>query len=68
LIPGSRDSSEKKPSSVFIQFVLVSVLAIPYAVTFFPSGITVMQVISAFISFLLIVVFALRVLKYFKLM
>lgn len=68
LIPGSRDSSEKKPSSVFIQFVLVSVLAIPYAFTLLPPGITVMQVISAFISFLLIVVFALRVLKYFKLM
>ena len=68
LLPGSRDSLEKKPSSVFIQLVLVSILAIPYAFTFLPPGITVMQVISAFIAFLLIVVFALRVLKYFKLM
>jgi len=33
-----------------------------------PPEITVMQVISAFIAFLLIVVFALRVLKYFKMM
>lgn len=68
LLPGSRDSSEKTPSSVIIQLVLISILAIPYAFTFLPPGITVMQVVSAFIAFLLIVVFALRVLKYFKLM
>ena len=66
--PGSSDLSEKKTSSVIIQLVLVSILAIPYAFTFLPPGITVMQVVSAFIAFLLIVVFALRVLKYFKLM
>ncbi len=68
LFSGSRDSSEKTPSSAIIQLVLVCVLAIPYAFTFLPPGVTVMQVISAFIAFLLIVVFALRVLKYFKLM
>tara|TARA_B100001287_G_scaffold259636_1_gene246978 strand:+ start:34 stop:282 length:249 start_codon:yes stop_codon:yes gene_type:complete len=68
LLPGSRDSSEKTTSSVMIQLVLVCILAIPYAFTFLPPGVTVMQVISAFIAFLLIVVFALRVLKYFKLM
>ena len=68
ILPGSNDSSEKTPSSVIIQLVLVSILAIPYAFTFLPPGITFMQVVSAFIAFLLIVVFALRVLKYFKLM
>jgi len=68
ILPGSKDSSEKTPSSVIIQLVLVSILAIPYAFTFLPPGITFMQVVSAFIAFLLIVVFALRVLKYFKLM
>jgi len=68
LLPGSKDSSEKTPSSVIIQLVLVSILAIPYAFTFLSPGITVIQVITAFIAFILIVVFALRVLKYFKLM
>ena len=68
LLPGSSDSSENKISTVIIQLVLVSILAIPYAFTFLPPGITVIQVITAFIAFILIVVFALRVLKYFKLM
>mgnify|MGYP001442496354 CR=1 FL=1 len=68
LLPGSRDSSEKTASSVIIQLVLVCILAIPYAFTFLPPGVTVIEVISAFIAFILIVVFALRVLKYFKLL
>jgi len=68
LLPGFSDSSEKKTSLVIIQLVLVSILAIPYAFTFLPPGITVIQVITAFIAFILIVVFALKVLKYFKLM
>ena len=68
LFPGSSDSSGKKTSLIIIQLILVSILAIPYAFTFLPPGITVMQVITAFIAFILIVVFALRVLKYFKLM
>ena len=68
LLPGSRDSSEKTTSSVMIQLVLVCILAIPYAFTFLPPGVTVMEVIFAFIAFILIVVFALRVLKYFKLL
>ena len=67
LLPGSRDSSEKTASSVMIQLVLVCILAIPYAFTFLPPGVTVIEVIAAFIAFILIVVFALRVLKYFKL-
>tara|TARA_B100001057_G_scaffold484467_1_gene562605 strand:- start:696 stop:944 length:249 start_codon:yes stop_codon:yes gene_type:complete len=67
LLPGSRDSSEKTASSVMIQLVLVCIFAIPYAFTFLPPGVTVIEVISAFIAFILIVVFALRVLKYFKL-
>ena len=68
LLPGSRDSSEKTASSVIIQLVLVCILAIPYAFTFLPPGVTVIEVISAFIAFILIVIFALRVLKYFKLL
>jgi hypothetical protein len=33
-----------------------------------PPGVTAMQVISAGVAFLLIMVFAIRVLKYFKIM
>jgi hypothetical protein len=68
LFNGSGDSKEKKQSSIMIQLLVISVFALPYAFVMLPPEITVMQVISAFIAFLLIVVFALRVLKYFKMM
>ena len=64
----SGDSDEKKPSSIIIQLILISVFAIPYAFVLLPPDITVVQIISAFVAFLLIVVFALRVLKYFKIL
>ena len=64
----SVDSGEKKQNSIIIQFILISVFAIPYAFVLLPPDITVVQIISAFIAFLLIVVFALRVLKYFKIL
>jgi hypothetical protein len=64
----SRDSDEKKPNSIIIQLILISVFAIPYAFVLLPPDITVVQIISAFVAFLLIVVFALRVLKYFKIL
>lgn len=64
----SDDSSEKKPNSIIIQFILISVFAIPYAFVNLPPDVTVVQIISAFVAFLLIVVFALRVLKYFKIL
>ena len=68
LFNGSGDSKEKKQSSIMIQLLVISVFALPYAFVMLPPEITVMQVISAFIAFLLIVVFAVRVLKYFKIM
>ena len=64
----SVDSDEKKTNSIIIQFILISVFAIPYAFVLLPPDITVVQIISAFVAFLLIVVFALRVLKYFKIL
>ena len=64
----SGDSNEKKPNSIIVQFVLISVFAIPYAFVHLPPDVTVVQIISAFVAFLLIVVFALRVLKYFKIL
>ena len=64
----SVDSDEKKPNSIIIQFILISVFAIPYAFVLLPPDITVVQIISAFVAFLLIVVFAFRVLKYFKIL
>ena len=64
----SGDSNEKKPNSIIIQFILISVFAIPYAFVNLPPDISVLQLISAFVAFLLIVVFALRVLKYFKIL
>ena len=64
----SVDSDEKKPNSIIIQFILISVFAIPYAFVHLPPDITVVQIISAFVVFLLIVVFAFRVLKYFKIL
>ena len=64
----SGDSDEKKSNSIIIQLILISVFAIPYAFVLLPPDITVVQIISAFVAFLLIVVFALRVLKYFKIL
>ena len=64
----SVDSDEKKPNSIIIQFILISVFAIPYAFVLLPPDITVVQIISAFVAFLLIVIFAFRVLKYFKIL
>jgi len=61
-------SNEKKPNSIIVQFILISVFAIPYAFVHLPPDVTVVQIISAFVVFLLIVVFALRVLKYFKIL
>mgnify|MGYP001289734435 FL=1 len=68
LFSGSEDLKEKKQSSIMIQLLVISVFAIPYGFVMLPPEITVIQVISAFIAFLLIVVFAVRVLKYFKIM
>ena len=48
--------------------IAISVFAIPYAFVHLPPDVTVVQIISAFIVFLLIVVFAIRVLKYFKIL
>jgi len=39
-----------------------------YTLTLMPPGVTAIQVISAGVAFLLIMLFALRVLKYFKIM
>ena len=64
----SGDSNKKKPNSIIVQFILISVFAIPYAFVNLPPDVTVVQIISAFVVFLLIVVFALRVLKYFKIL
>ena len=64
----SVDSDEKKPNSIIIQFILISVFAIPYAFVHLPPDVTLVQIISAFVAFLLIVVFAFRVLKYFKIL
>tara|TARA_B100001287_G_scaffold196706_1_gene166391 strand:+ start:793 stop:1041 length:249 start_codon:yes stop_codon:yes gene_type:complete len=68
LFSRSEDPEQKKPSSYIVQLILISVFAIPYAFVHLPPGVTVTQIISAFVVFLLIVFFALRVLKYFKIM
>tara|TARA_B100001093_G_C26795967_1_gene1001101 strand:+ start:1491 stop:1739 length:249 start_codon:yes stop_codon:yes gene_type:complete len=64
----SGDSEKQGPSKIMIQIVLMSVFPVLYTLTLMPPGVTVMQVISAGVAFLLIMVFALRILKYFKIM
>ena len=64
----SPDSEDKKSSTVVIQVVLLGVFPIFYSLTLMPPGVSVIQVISAGIAFILIVLFALRVMKYFNLM
>jgi len=64
----SPDSEDKKSSTVVIQVVLLGVFPIFYSLTLMPPGVSVIQVISAGITFILIVLFALRVMKYFNLM
>ena len=64
----SSDSEDKKSSSVVIQVILLGVFPVFYSLTLMPPGVSVIQVISAGLAFILIVLFALRVLKYFKLM
>ena len=64
----SPDSEDKKSSTVVIQVVLLGVFPIFYSLTLMPPGVSVIQVISAGIAFILIVLFALKVMKYFNLM
>ena len=64
----SSDTEDKKSSTVVIQIVLLGVFPIFYSLTLMPPGVSVIQVISAGIAFILIVLFALRVMKYFNLM
>ena len=64
----SGDSAKKRPSKIMIQIVLMSVFPVLYTLTLMPPGVTPIQVISAGVAFLLIMLFALRVLKYFKIM
>ena len=64
----SPKSQDKKSSTVVIQLFLLGVFPIIYTLTLMPPGVSEIQVISAGFAFLLIVFFALRVLKYFKLM
>lgn len=64
----SPDSEDKKSSTVVIQVVLLGVFPIFYSLTLMPPVVSVIQVISAGIAFILIVLFALRVMKYFNLM
>jgi len=64
----SPDSEDKKSSTVVIQVVLLGVFPIFYSLTLMPPGVSVIQVIFAGIAFILIVLFALRVMKYFNLM
>ena len=64
----SADSEKKRPSKIMIQIVLMSIFPVLYTLTLMPPGVTVMQIISAGFAFLLIMIFALRVLKYFKIM
>ncbi len=64
----SGDSEKQGPSKIMIQIVLMSVFPVLYTLTLMPPGVNAMQVISAGVAFLLIMVFAIRVLKYFKFM
>ena len=68
LFSRSGDSHEEKPSSILLPFPLPPSLSSPNAFISLPPDITVVQVVSAFIVFLLVVVFALRVLNYFKIL
>ena len=68
-ISGRSGASEKQgPSKIMIQIVLMSVFPVLYTLTLMPPGVTAMQIISAGVAFLLIMIFAIRVLKYFKIM
>ncbi len=51
-----------------LQLLVIIVFAIPYAFVHLPPDVNGVQIISAFIAFLLIVVFAIRTLKYFKIL
>ena len=54
LFSRSGDSKQKESSSIVIQLLVISVFAIPYAFVHLPADVTVTQIISAFIAFLLI--------------
>ena len=64
----SGNKEKRKSSSVMIQIVVLSVFPLFYTLTLLPPGVTAMQVVFACIAFLLIVVFAVKVLQYFKIM
>ena len=62
------DTDENKSSTIIIQLVLIALFPVIYTNTLMPPGVSVLQIVSAGIAFFLIVIFALRILKYFKLM
>tara|TARA_B100001113_G_scaffold46321_1_gene32944 strand:+ start:87 stop:326 length:240 start_codon:yes stop_codon:yes gene_type:complete len=64
----SGNKEKRKSSSVMIQIVVLSVFPLFYTLTLLPPGVTAMQVVFACLAFLLIVVFAVKVLQYFKIM
>tara|TARA_Y100001970_G_scaffold65388_1_gene83626 strand:+ start:85 stop:330 length:246 start_codon:yes stop_codon:yes gene_type:complete len=64
----SGNKEKKKSSSIMIQVIALSVFPLFYSLTLLPPGVTAMQVVFACLAFLLIVVFAVKVLQYFKIM
>jgi len=58
---------KEKKQKVF-QIILVSAWAIFSAFAYAPKGLSITQIISAGVIFLVIIYFAIRALKYFKIM
>tara|TARA_Y100000590_G_scaffold158565_1_gene181996 strand:- start:1191 stop:1373 length:183 start_codon:yes stop_codon:yes gene_type:complete len=57
---------DKEKKSKAIQIILLSLMAIFYIITSIPAGTSIGQIIFAGVIFLLIIYFATRALKYFK--
>ena len=55
---------EKKPK--VIQIILLSACAIFSALSYIPKGLSIVQIISAGVIFFVVIYFAIRILKYFK--
>lgn len=56
---------KEKKANVY-KLILTAGIPLVYSVTYLPADITVSQAISALVAFFVIVYFAIRALKYFK--
>jgi len=65
LVEDFLEMDKEKKTNIY-KLILTAGIPLVYSVTYLPADITVSQAISALVAFFVIVYFAIRALKYFK--